>query len=125
MMTLLRALTLATLAASGVSLPAQAPTGEAKELTQAEVELRVKNDMARRLDVRPGDVRIAESSARIWQDAGLQCNARRGVLEERGQRIPGFEIVAEAGGRRVVYHTDRRGRLLRCQTPRKPIDRIR
>jgi hypothetical protein len=93
-----------------------------KELTQAEVELSVKTDMAKRLGLRPGEVRIAESSARVWPDAGLGCNARRGLFEPAD--VPGFEIVAEAGGRRVVYHADRRGRLLRCSTPRKPIDRI-
>jgi hypothetical protein len=94
----------------------------AKELTQAEIELRVKEDVARRLGVRAGDVRIAESNARVWPDAGLGCSARRGMFEP--ERIPGFEVVAEADGRRVVYHTDRRGRLLRCATPGKPIDRI-
>ena len=134
MMPLLRILTIVTLAAFGTpALAGQEKTAEqrrqdvagdraAKELTQAEMELRVKNDMAKRLGLRPGEVRIAESSARIWPDAGLGCNARRGVFEQAD--VPGFEIVAEAGGRRVVYHADRRGRLLRCSTPRKPIDRI-
>jgi hypothetical protein len=38
--------------------------------------------------------------------------------------IAHFEVVAEAGGRRSTYHTDRLGRVPRCSTPRKPIDRI-
>jgi hypothetical protein len=39
--------------------------------------------------------------------------------------VRGFRIAAEANGRRVIYHTDRYGRLLRCSTPAKPIDRIK
>jgi hypothetical protein len=124
-------------------LGAQAKSAEPIELTQVEVERRVKDDMARRVRLRADDVRIVESGARVWPDAGLGCNARRGVFEERqgvpggGEerrqgvpggteptRVPGFEIVAEAGGQRFVYHTDRRGQLRRCSTPRKPIDRI-
>jgi hypothetical protein len=93
------------------------------ELTQPETELRVKAETARRLGVRADDVRVVESEARTWPDAGLGCNARRGVLEPMPVR--GFRITAEANGRRVVYHTDRYGRLLRCSTPAKPIDRIK
>ena len=125
MMAVVRILTMVTLAAgSTAALAAQEKSGElkVKELTQAEVELRVKSDMAKRLGLRPGDVRIAESSARVWPDAGLGCNARRGLFEPAD--VPGFEIVAEAGGQRASYHADRRGRLLRGSTPPKPIDRI-
>ena len=128
-------LTIVALGAEGNTAPIGAPEKGAGpiELTQVEIERRVKDDLARRLRLRAEDVRIVESGARAWPDAGLGCNARRGVFEERGQgvpgdreptRVPGFEIVAEAGGRRFVYHTDRRGQLLRCSTPRKPIDRI-
>jgi hypothetical protein len=111
------------LAALGTAAPAaQEKSAEPGELTQIEIERRVKDDVARRGGLRADDVRIVESRARVWPDAGLGCNARRGVFEPA--HVPGFEIVAEAGGRRSVYHTDRRGRLLRCSTPRKPIDRI-
>ena len=86
MMPLLRILTMVTLAAFGTAAlaaqeRAQEKRADSKELTQAETELRVKNDMARRLSVRPEEVRIAESSPRIWPDAGLGCNARRGLFE--------------------------------------------
>ena len=121
----LHVLSLLTIATLGTApLAGQEKSAEPKELTQVEIERRVKDDMARRARLRVEDVRIVESGARVWPDAGLGCNARRGVLEERPTRVPGFEIVAEAGGRRFVYHTDRRGQLLRCSTPRKPIDRI-
>jgi hypothetical protein len=113
-------------AQDSTALGAQGRSAEPMELTQVETERRVKDDMARRVRLRAEDVRIVESGARVWPDAGLGCIARRGVFEESREptRVPGFEIVAEAGGRRFVYHTDRRGQLLRCSTPRKPIDRI-
>jgi hypothetical protein len=120
---LLRIVLISMIAALGTAaLAAQEKSAEPGELTQIEIERRVKDDTARRGRLRADDVRIIESRARIWPDAGLGCNTRRGVFEP--EQIPGFEIVAEAGGRRFVYHTDRRGRLLRCSTPRKPIDRI-
>src|SRR5688572_33316118 len=93
------------------------------ELTQQETELRVKADVSRRLDVPAQDVRVVESAGRTWPDAGLGCNARRGVLPE--SRTPGFRIIVEAGTRRLTYHTDKRGRLLRCATPAKPLDPIK
>jgi hypothetical protein len=120
-MPLLRILTM-TLAVAATTVLAAQEKGQPKELTQTEVELRVKSEMAKRLGLRLEEIRIAETSPRVWPDAGLGCNARRGLFEP--ERTPGFEIVAEANGRRDVYHADRRGRLLRCSTPRKPIDRI-
>jgi hypothetical protein len=121
-MPLLRIVLLSMLAALGTAALAQEKSAAPGELTQIEIERRVKDDVARQGRLRADDVRIIESRERVWPDAGLGCNARRGVLEPA--QVPGFEIVAEAGGRRVVYHTDRRGKLLRCSTPRKPIDRI-
>jgi hypothetical protein len=132
-MPLLRLLSLLALASLGSAAVAAQDKSAGRALTQVETERRVKDDLARRLRVRAEDVRIVESNARVWTDSGLGCGPRRGVFEERRQgvpgdreptTVPGFEIVAEADGRRSVYHTDRRGRLLRCSTPRKPIDRI-
>ena len=93
------------------------------ELSQQETELRVKADVSRRLGVPAQDVRVIESAERTWLDAGLGCNARRGVLPE--SRTAGFRIIVEAGTRRLTYHTDRRGRLLRCANPGKPLDPIK
>ena len=99
---------------------APAPPGE---LSRQETDLRVKADVSRRLGVPAQDVRIVESAERTWPDAGLGCHARRGVLPE--SRTPGFRIVAETGARRLIYHTDRRGRLLHCAKPAKPLDPVK
>jgi hypothetical protein len=99
------------------------PQPQPRELSQQETELRVKAEAARRLRVRPEEVRVVETSERVWPDAGLGCNARRGVLEP--SPTPGFRVIAEAGGRRLTFHTDRHGRLLRCISRPTPIDPIK
>ena len=85
--------------------------------------MRVRIDAARRLRVTFDDVRIAETAERTWPDRGLGCNARRGVFEPTP--TPGFRILVQAGTRRLTYHTDRFGRLLRCTAPTKPLDPIK
>jgi hypothetical protein len=113
----------ATLATAQIGAWQTPPPVERQELSQQETELRVKAETARRLSVRPDEVRVIEASARVWPDAGLGCNARRGVLEPSPTR--GFRIVAEATGRRLTFHTDRHGRLLRCITRAAPLDPIK
>ena len=92
-------------------------------LSQQEIEARVRIDAARRLRVTLEEVRVAETAERTWPDRGLGCNARRGVFEPTP--TPGFRILVQAGTRRLIYHTDRFGRLLRCAAPAKPLDPIK
>ena len=112
----------AALAAAPVAAK-QADVPPALPLSQEDLELRVRTDAARRLLVTLSEVQVAEAAARTWPDRGLGCNARRGVLEPAP--TPGFRIVVKSGTRRLTYHTDRFGRLLRCSTPVKPLDPIK
>ena len=107
---------------AGLTAP-QAPAETRVELSEEETARRVKADLARRLKLDAAAVRTVETASRTWPDAGLGCNARRGVLDPTA--VPGFRIVVEANGRQFVYHADRFGRLLRCATPAKPLDRIK
>lgn len=101
----------------------QEPAETRVALSEEETARRVTADVARRMKIEPAAVKTIETASRTWPDAGLGCNARRGVLDPTP--VAGFRIVAEANGRRFVYHTDRYGRLLRCSTPVKPLDRIK
>ena len=83
-------------------------------LSQPEMESRARRDLSARLGVALGDVRVVASEARTWPDRSLGCLMRRGV--EEPVPVPGFRIVLEADGVRETYHTDRGGRILRCET---------
>ena len=102
---------------------AQADVQPVKPMSQQEMEARVRIDAARRLQVTVDEIQIAETVERTWPDRGLGCNARRGVFEPTP--TPGFRILVQAGTQRLTYHTDRFGRVLRCTTPTKPLDRIK
>jgi hypothetical protein len=92
-------------------------------MSQEEIEVRVRTDAARRFRTTLEAVQVAETAERTWPDRGLGCHARRGVLEPTP--TPGFRILVQAGTRRLTYHTDRFGRLLRCTPPAKPLDPIK
>jgi hypothetical protein len=83
-------------------------------LSQADMESRARGDLSTRRGVALGDVRVVASEARTWPDRRLGCLARRGV--EEPIPVPGYRIVLEADGVRETYHTDRQGRILRCET---------
>ena len=111
--------TLAVASASG----GQADVSPTVPLSREEIEARVRIDAAGRLRVTLDEIKIAETAERTWPDRGLGCNARRGVLEPAP--TPGFRILVQAGTRRLTYHTDRFGRMLRCAVPPKPLDPIK
>lgn len=124
MMSMLRACGAAAVAAAVIATaePRLAWGQDSKpavELTQTQTELKVREDVARRLRLQVEDVRVVESAPRTWPDRGLGCTARRGVFEPMD--VPGFLVVAEAGTRRFVYHTDRFGRLVRCPSTTRPL----
>jgi hypothetical protein len=109
--------------AAGLPIASQADARAMKPKSQEEMEKLVRADAARRMKVSVDEVRIAETTERTWPDRGLGCNARRGVLEP--MPTPGYRIVVHAGTRRLIYHTDRFGRMLRCAPPVKPLDPIK
>lgn len=83
-------------------------------LGQTDMETRARGDLSARLGVALRDVRVVTSEARTWPDRSLGCLARRGV--EEPVPVSGYRIVLEAHGARETYHTDRGGRIVRCET---------
>ena len=83
-------------------------------LGQTDMESRARGDLSARLGVALRDVRVVASEARTWPDRRLGCLARRGV--EEPVPVPGYRIVVEADAVRETYHTDRQGRMMRCET---------
>lgn len=81
-------------------------------MSQQEMEVRVRIDVARRLRVAFENVRVLQVAERTWPDERLGCSARKGAVDP--DPTPGFRIVVRAKAARLIYHTDRAGRVLRC-----------
>lgn len=93
-------------------------------LSQTDMESRARGDLSARLGVALRDVRVVASEARTWPDRRLGCVARRGV--EEPVPVPGYRIVLETDGIRETYHTDRQGRIMRCEaTSRRLLPMLR
>lgn len=93
--------------------PTPAPSPSAGPIEQA------KSDLARRLGVQAGEVKLVSSEEVTWRDGSLGC-------PQPGMRytqvlINGSRIVLEAGGKRYYYHSGgRRGPFL-CTNPQPPL----
>lgn len=81
-------------------------------MTREEMEIRVRIDAARTLQVTFEEVHVLEATERTWPDEGLGCRARPSDVEPKP--TPGFFVVAKVKASRVTYHTDRDGLVLRC-----------
>jgi hypothetical protein len=99
-------------------------TNEPAPLSRAEAETRVKQDLATRLKVEAADIAVVETVEREWPDEGLGCRSRKGLAEPVPGGVPGYEVTLAHADLKFVYHTDRKGRFVRCDKPPKPLDRI-
>ena len=93
------------------------PMQERKNLSRAEMEVLVKENLAERLKVPVDQIAVVDAADRTWDDDGLGCGARKGFSEPIS--IPGFAFtLVHSSARRTLYHTDRSGHLKRCD-PRR------
>ena len=77
-----------------------------------EMERQAVTDLAARLAVPEGEVRVTNRIAQRWEDESLGCSAVAAQPATRGA-IAGFRIVLDHGGRRYTYHTDLK-RVMAC-----------
>ncbi len=106
-----------------IVLAASASSGERRLDGERKAEARARADLARRLRATPEAIQVVEVAERTWPDERLGCHGR-GMARDP-LPVPGFRMVLALGHRRFVYHADRSGRILPCERPEKPIDRIR
>ena len=104
------------------SVPATSGEGDA-EKTQAETEALVRADLAALLKVEADAIKVDEARSRTWTDKSLGCGERKGL--EEPTPVPGYEFTLSHSDKKVRYHTDRHGRLVRCVKPGKPLGPIR
>lgn len=96
--------------------------GTGEEVSQPETESRVKNALAKRLEVDVAAVAIVKTESRTWPDQFLGCMARRGLTDSFP--VEGYRVELAVGERHYVYHTDRKGRFIPCDKPKKPLGPI-
>lgn len=77
---------------------------EKMELVWGQQALEARKDLAQRLGVSAGEIRIASARARTWPDRSLGC-PEKGV-EYPEEPVKGFVLTLAHGQRRYTYHTD-------------------
>jgi hypothetical protein len=83
-------------------------------MSRQEMESRVRIDASRTLHVALEDVHIVQVAERTWPDNRLGCKTR--AQADAGAAVAGFRIVIKVKTERMTYHTDRAGRVVRCES---------
>lgn len=90
------------------------------ELSLAETEALLRSRVAAQWTVAPDEVTVAEAEAHTWTDSSLGCAGRR--RPAASVPTPGYRFVVVVLRARATYHADTHGRILRCDSPAKPLD---
>lgn len=98
-----------------------APVRPVQLMSQQEMEARVRLDVSRVRQVKYEEVQVTATTAQTWPDDRLGCASKREAVDPKP--TPGFRIIAKSKRSHLTYHTDRNGRVLRCEPPAKPAKR--
>ena len=71
-----------------------------------------KEDLARRLEITPEEIKVVHIEKAEWPDTSLGC-AEPG-LARRPVAIPGYRVILSAQGWEYVYHTGRESGVVYC-----------
>jgi hypothetical protein len=96
-------------------MPTPVPaSGKAKSDIEAPAALlgAVKDDLARRVLVKPDTITVVSAVEVTWPTGALGCS-RPGV-EYIQAVVQGYKIVLAAAGKEHPYHSDMRGRFIYC-----------
>jgi hypothetical protein len=63
-----------------------------------------REDLAKRLNARPEDIRVASATRQSWSDDSLGC-PQPGTTYEK-QEIAGWVLILRHGNRDYTYHAD-------------------
>jgi hypothetical protein len=80
------------------------------------LEVKAIQDLARRLNLNPNEIRLLEKEPVDWPDSSLGCP--QPGFEYLTVITPGYRIHLEAGGQRYAYHTDQRDQIVLCDNGR-------
>jgi hypothetical protein len=71
-----------------------------------------REDLARRLGLKPESVKVVSVEEVDWRDTSLGC-PKPGMMYAQ-VITPGFRVVLKAGGKTYEYHTDRGSQVILC-----------
>ncbi|HEX5162228.1 MAG TPA: hypothetical protein VFV88_10935 [Steroidobacteraceae bacterium] len=105
-----------------------APTGQ--QVTTASIPREVRRavvaDAARRFKVAESAVVLTRAEQVTWPDGSLGCPEPGRMYTQ--MLVEGFRVTAKTTGGELLYHTDSRGNVVNCASPKpgqRPIDDAR
>lgn len=81
--------------------------------------LKARADLARRLDVDPGEIELVGAEEVSWRDASVGCPQPGMAYAQVVTR--GSRILLESGAKRYEYHSDNRRDPFLCENPEPPL----
>ena len=95
----------------------------AMELTLEETQAVLLERVLAHGGLEADDIEVVSAEARTWPDASLGCPSMRRMLGRSGP-TPGYRFVLKMDGVARTFHSDRHGRILRCDLTQKPLGPI-
>jgi hypothetical protein len=91
---------------------ARTPETRLPSSAQQVVQLAIA-DLARELDLAPGEIAVLSVEAVEWPDTSLGC-PQRGMMYAQ-VITPGLRVVLEANNQSYEYHTDQYSSVMLCE----------
>lgn len=83
---------------------------------------RAKDDLAQRLSISVGEIRLVEARSVIWPDSSLGC-PQEGIIYAQ-VLTQGYLILLKHNDVTVEYHASRGNSLVTCENPSPPVPGI-
>nr|WP_290221946.1 hypothetical protein [Trichocoleus desertorum] len=80
----------------------------------------IRQDLARRVNVSPGQLRVTLAEPKVWKDSCLELAAANEICPPA--QVPGWQVVVSDGRQTWVYHSDLNGQILRLDTGASKVD---
>ncbi|HEY9750849.1 MAG TPA: hypothetical protein V6C63_19365 [Allocoleopsis sp.] len=74
----------------------------------------IRQDLARRINVAPGKLRVTSAEPKVWNDGCLELGTASEICLQA--QVPGWRVVVSDGRQSWVYHSDQNGQTLRLET---------